>query len=174
MIDLILPPALEKKIVDTIQCQCRIFQKDEKVMKSHIYELYENRREKYILTAYVLSGFAPVKFNMEGVKITDLKYGLNTCPLYQPELYTDTAVIQIYSSGAKAQDTQLVKERCQQYNSDDQMRPHFLLIQFTADKEGYLEKIDAIYPTDKGQKCQIAVAKTLYYQPKHTVIPFVG
>ena len=128
MIDQILSNTLAKKIVETVQRQCSIFKKDEQMMRRNLYGPYTQRRQKYNLTAYVLSGFAPGRFIMNGVTVQDIQYSLPTAPLFQPELHTDTAIIQIYSNGAKLQDNKVVQERCKEHNGTQQNGPHFLLI----------------------------------------------
>lgn len=161
MIDNILPPDLEQVIVDTIKKQCLRYREYEKYGESLFYEPYTKIRKKHSLTAAVLSGFCPKWFKVDGVEVKDLKYGRNNM-LFQPELITKSAVIQIYSNGAKPLQNQLVQERCKTYNGSEHTGLRFLIIQFSVDKNGWLKEINAIYP-DKS--CNIAEKKILHTQP---------
>ena len=153
MIKDILPAALEQKIVQTIQQRCRLFIEAEP---------YAVSRKKHNLTSVVLSGFAPTFFNMENVETKDLSYGAaNLC---QPELHTDSAIVQIYSDGAKPMKNAIVQER--KLNCKNGEIPHFLIIQFVASKNGALSAIRALYPDEN---CKIIEEKTLYTAPEVSI-----
>lgn len=157
-IEHILPAYLQKVIIETIKRQCMRFREHTKQEQNLFYEPYSKTRRKYDLTAAVISGFAPDRFHHENIQVIDLSYGLNE-QLGQPELITDTAVMQIYSDGALPFNNKVVKERCTLYNNNHNRLPKFLIIRFFASKEGMLRKIEAVYP-DKN--CQIIERKTLY------------
>ncbi len=164
MIKDILPAALEQKIVQTIQQRCRLFIEAEKNNRKLYYEPYAVSRKKHNLTSVVLSGFAPTFFNMENVETKDLSYGAaNLC---QPELHTDSAIVQIYSDGAKPMKNAIVQERCRKLNCKNGEIPHFLIIQFVASKNGALSAIRALYPDEN---CKIIEEKTLYTAPKVSI-----
>lgn len=171
MIDQILSNTLAEKIVKTVRRQCCIFQKDEQMIRRNLYGPYTQRRQKYNLTAYVLSGFAPGRFIMNGVTVQDIQYSLPTAPLFQPELHTDTAIIQIYSNGAKLQDNKVVQERCKEHNGTQQNGPHFLLIRFSADKDGQLKRIEALY---LNEDCVTMETKLLYQSFGAAMLTFAG
>ena len=161
MIDSIISIDLQETIIAIIKQQCLRYRNFEKQVQSLFYEPYTQRRNKYPVTAMVLSGFAPNVFKKEGVEVVDLKYGLKTNPLFQPELITDTAVIQIYSNGANPLENNIVKDRCEKYNGSKNSLKHFVIIRFFVNKKGYLKKIEAIYPNEK---CKVVETKQLYIQ----------
>lgn len=171
MIDSILPSYFEEIIIDTIKRQCLRFREYEKQRQNLFYEPYSKTRKKYDLTAAVLSGFAPDRFKHKNVHVQDLQYGLHTNQLSQPELTTDTAIIQIYSDGAAPLKNKIVQERCAAYNRDSLNRPQFLIIRFAADKSGQLKKIEVIYPNEV---CEIIERKTIYERAKLTIFGAVG
>ena len=167
MISDILTPELESTIVNTIKSQCSRFRDAKKQEKDLYYEPYAKRRKKYELTAAVLSGFAPDRFSFSNLQVHDLKYGLNGS-LYQPELITDTAIIQIYSSGANPHKNMIVQERCRNYNGHSENEKKFLIIKFRADETANLKKVEVIL---LGETCQLKESKTLYSPVKLMKIP---
>ena len=161
MIDLILPLDLQHIIVETIKRQCYLYQKHEIKSQHLYYEPYSARRKKYSVTAAVLSGFAKDRFSKEGIHVDDLQYGLSNNELFQTEITTDTAIIQIYSNSAKPLINNIVKERCREYNGEGKNK-RFVFVQFWADKNGNLGKIEAKLPDKNGQIREI---KLLYKRP---------
>ena len=161
MIDILLPSDLQQAIIETIKKQCFRYRQLEVYVSSIYYELYSNKREKYAVTAAVLSGFAPDRFEMDGIEVNDVTYGLSTNSLTQPELISDTAVIQFYSNGAKPYQNKIVLERCRKYNSSKESK-QFLLVRFWVDKKGNLAKIEAQLPDANGV---ILTSKLLYKRP---------
>lgn len=159
MIESIISSNLEKAIIDTIEQQCLRYREHVKREKSLFYAPYTKTRKKHALTAAVLSGFAPGRFCLKEVQTQDLSYGLQNNALVQPELYTETAVIQIYSNSATPLDNTVVQKRCKEYNGEAHSEKRFLLVIFTADKHGYLKKIDIKYPNEN---CQIVESKNIY------------
>ena len=67
----------EDKIIEIIKNQCRRYQAWEEQSGTLFYEPYTKMRQKYSVTAAILSGFAPGKFQIEGITSADLNYGLN-------------------------------------------------------------------------------------------------
>ena len=161
MIDTLLPSNLQQAIIETIKKQCLRYRQLEVYASSIYYELYSNRREKYAVTAAVLSGFAPDRFEMDGIVVGNVTYGLSTNRLTQPELISDVAVIQFYSNGARPYQNKIVLERCRQYNVSKEAK-QFLLIRFWVDKKGNLAKIEAQLPNAGGM---IIESKLLYKRP---------
>lgn len=170
MISEILSETLESKIVQTIQSRCHQFAEAEKTNNKLYYEPYTTYRKKHSLTAAVLSGFSPFAFLVEGVKTEDLKYGLanNLC---LPELHTDSAIIQIYSDGAKPLNNTIVRNRCKEFNLAGSDKPHFLIIQFSASKNGTLSSIHAIYPDEN---CNVVDEKVLFTASKKQTLLVAG
>lgn len=159
MIDLIVPIPLQEKITEVIKECCRRYRVYLEQRDNLFYEPYTNRRGKYCVTAAVLSGFAPGNFLEEGVQVTDLKYGLSTNELTQPELSTDAAIIQIYSNGAKPLLNKIVKDRCRTYNNESICGKRFVYISFNASKDGLLKAITINYPD---ANCQNVEIKEIY------------
>ena len=164
MIDEVLPAEFQQMIVDTIKQQCYCYKQIVAQEKKLYYEPYSNRRSKYKVTAAVLSGFAPDRFMKDGIEVKDLCYGLRTNSLVQPELITDTAVLQLYSNTATPYKNNIVLERCQQYNGAAKENRRFIIIRFWVDKIGNLKRIEAHYPDENGK---ILESKILY---KRTII----
>lgn len=142
MIENILDEELKKKIIQTIRTQCFRFSKHWQEEEGLYYQPYMKARTQHTLTGAVLSGFASKNFSMPGITVIDLEYGQNH--LYQPEIQSENAIIQIYnkSSGLTAK---TIKEHCCQYNRDSATRPQFLLIVFDASEKNGLRKIEAQY-----------------------------
>lgn len=159
MIDLIVPIPLQKKITEVIKERCRCYRVYLKQQGNLFYEPYTNRRGKYNVTAAVLSGFAPGIFSEQDVQVKDLKYGLSTNELTQPELSTDRAIIQIYSNGAKPLSNKIVKDRCRMYNNENTCGKRFVYISFNASKDGQLKAITINYPD---ANCQNVEIKEIY------------
>ena len=162
MIDTYLSISLQEIITDRIKQQCRRYRQLQTHASTVYYELYANRRGKYPVTAAVLSGFAPDRFAMNGITVTDLGYGLSANKLFQPELITDTAIIQFYSKSAKPYQNIIVQERCRQHNCSGPGQKKFLLVRFWVDKHGNLSKIEAQLPD---ADCVIRETKVLYKKP---------
>ena len=159
MIDSIVPVPLQEKIIEVIKECCYRYQVYSKQWKNLFYEPYTDRRGKYCVTAAVLSGFAPGFFSEKGVQVKDLKYGLSTNELTQPELSTDAAIIQIYSNGAKPLSNKIVKDRCRKYNNESTCGKRFVYISFNASKDGLLKAITINYPD---ANCQTVEIKEIY------------
>lgn len=159
MINNILSDNLEKVIIDTIKKQCFLYKQVERQTRNLYYEPYSKRRKKYDLTAAILSGFAPDRFKVEGVCVEDLQYGLDYNPLVQPELTTDTVIVQLYSNGAKPLKSKTVLDRCKAYNDSSKKTKRFIIILFSVNKNGDLRKIEAVYPNKNGE---IIERKTLH------------
>lgn len=168
MIDSIVPIPLQEKITEVIKERCYCYRVYLKQQSNLFYEPYTNRRGKYNVTAAVLSGFAPGIFSEEGVQVEDLKYGLSTNELTQPELSTDTAIIQIYSNGAKPLSNKIVKDRCKKYNDESTGGKRFVYISFNVSKKGDLKAISIKYPAANGQ--EINEEKEIY--TVFALIPF--
>lgn len=164
--DELLPPALVQKIVATIQRQCYGYTEYKQKLSGLIYEPYMNTRAQYSLTGMVLSGFAPDRFFMDGVRVNDLNYGLSNYQKCQPELITEKAVIQIYSSSAKPLKNKIVMERCKKLNSNKSTK-RFLFVQFEVDKKDILTRITAVYPNENAVRIE---KKELYIRSKVSVL----
>ena len=148
MIDEILSNELKESIVQQVQTQFSEFKHYQQMQSQMFYEPYAAVRKKHNLTAAVISGFAPGRFVKPGITVSDVYYGLHD-KMCQPELRTAEVVIQIYSNGSDLKG-KVIKDRCQRYNRNSVMRPHFLLIVFFANSKSELTKVEAQYPDASG------------------------
>lgn len=154
----------QHEICSIIQTQCRRFQEKEREFRSLFYEPYISMRQKYLVTAVVLSGFTP-HTAITGFEISTIHYGLHD-KLAQPELKSERAILQIYSSSSKL-NARVFKERCATYNEDFSTLPVFISIVFHADEKGNLRKINAILPNKDGIQVE---QFSLYTRPKLEVV----
>lgn len=109
--------------------QCRLFAAMEDNYDELFYEPYTTYRRSHSLTSAVLSGFAPKRLDDEGLTAVDIYYGLNN-RLSQPEIYTDSSVFHIYSSGSDLKGKRIL-ELAEMMNADLNMPPVFFLVIFT-------------------------------------------
>lgn len=121
--------------------QCNMIAQREKNDKAHFPELYDEdymRGRKHSYTASVLAGF------QENADIPDMivrkhAYGINH---WQPELVSESAVVQIYSNNASL-NIKEIKQKCSEHNIPDS-QTEFIVFQFSLNSEGYLEKVDIV------------------------------
>ena len=71
MLNELLSEKQRMQITAIVKDQCRRFQNLEKQYESLFYEPYTQMRHKHTATSAVLSGFAPGKFQIEGITSTD-------------------------------------------------------------------------------------------------------
>ena len=76
MIDQLLTDQQAHEIVEIIKIQCMHFQSFMKKGDSIFYGPYTQMRQKYSATSAVISGFAPGRFQIEGITSRNLYYGL--------------------------------------------------------------------------------------------------
>lgn len=160
--------AQQESIIRIITERCRRFKAFEQQFSSLFYDPYTTMRKKHTLTSAVISGFAPNDDGEEiidGITSTTIYYGRNN-KMAQPELRTENAVFHVYSDGA-SQKTDVVKTRCELYNSDLSKPPIFLLVIFRASKKGELYGIDICLPNTSGE---IIERHAIYSQPKVAVL----
>ena len=100
MIDQLLTDQQAHEIVEIIKIQCMHFQSFMKKGDSIFYGPYTQMRQKYSATSAVISGFAPGRFQIEGITSRNLYYGLHN-GLVQPELSCENGIFHIYSSSNK-------------------------------------------------------------------------
>ena len=136
------------QITAIVKDQCRRFQNLEKQYESLFYEPYTQMRHKHTATSAVLSGFAPGKFQIEGITSTDLNYGLNS-KMAQPELHCDNGIFHIYSDGSDLRGKKIL-ERCAEMNIDISSPPVFFILIVHIDKKGKLDKIEICLPNREG------------------------
>lgn len=133
-------------IVSIIETRCNMFQDSTDGL---FYDPYSNMRGPHALTAAILTGFASVNMNVEGLTSQDVYYGLQN-KMCQPELYNENGVFHIYSSNANCGKSKIVQERCKQYNTDMAQKPTFYIIQFAV-KCNQLVRLALLLPDSKAQ-----------------------
>lgn len=166
MIDQLLTNQQKSKIIEIIKSQCRRFQSIEKQYDDLFYEPYSNMRHKHSVTAAIISGFAPGKFQIEGITSKDLNYGLQD-KLVQPELSCEKGVFHIYSDGSDLKGRKIF-ERCKEMNDSIESSPVFFLLIVSVTKDGQLNKIEICLP-DK-EAC-IVERINIYVKEKIVAIP---
>ncbi len=165
MLNKLLSETQQTQIIDIIKGQCRKFQNLERQYESIFYEPYTQMRQKHTATSAVLSGFAPGKFQIEGITSADLNYGLNN-KMTQPELHCDNGIFHIYSDGSDLKGKKIL-ERCADMNTDISSPPVFFIIIVFIDKKGKLDKIEICLPNKDGT---IADRKLIYECSKIKVL----
>ncbi len=149
MIENLLTEYQKRKVIEIVKTQCRRFQAYEIEKDRIFYEPYTNMRQKYSATSAVISGFAPGRFQIEGIKAVDLNYGLHNL-LAQPELHCEMGVFHIYSDGSDLKGKKIL-ERCKELNSNLDSAPVFFLIIVSVSKSGVLRKIEMCLPDKDGE-----------------------
>ena len=144
-------------IVGRLLTRSRQIQAHEQYERQLEYTPYCTMRKKHNTTGLLLSVFAPDRFKHEGIRVTDIYYGLHD-KLGQPELALDDAVIQIYSNGSDLKG-KIISERCAMYNDSEESRPQFLIMVVTMNGEGVTSGIELRRP-DKSM--EIVETKKLY------------
>ena len=148
MLNELLSEKQRVQITNIIKEQCYRFQCLEMQCASFFYEPYTQMRHKHAATSAVLSGFAPGKFQIEGITSTDLNYGLNK-KMVQPELRCDNGIFHIYSNGSDLKG-KMILERCADMIIDISSPPVFFILVVHIDKKGKLDKIEICLPNQEG------------------------
>lgn len=101
------------------------------------------------------------------MKVYRIKYGHG---LWQPELHSDTAVIQLYNSGAgKILDSDEIRNKCKQYNYAGSQKKYGA-IQFWTSQKGHLTKAELVGFDENGSELN----RTSLYKYNAKTIPFVA
>lgn len=156
-------------IVSILTKQChRIEDRNQKLNVEYpdLYdELYYTGR-RHSDTGAVYAGFTETT-EIPDMKVHRVKYGHG---LWQPELHSDTAVIQLYNSGAgKILDSDEIRNKCKQYNYVGSQKKYGA-IQFRTSKKGHLAKAELIEFDEKGSE----IKRTLIYEYNAKTISFVA
>lgn len=128
-------------IVNIIVHQCSLISQREKNDRRNYPELYDEdymRGRRHSFTASVLAGFQKDTV-IPNMVITKRKYGRCHC---QPELSSDTAVVQLYSYDATLKIDE-IKQKCKQFNTPDSKR-RFAIFQFFLTNAGHLRQVDLV------------------------------
>lgn len=130
-------------IVNIIRDRCRLFhEKNEDLY----YNPYVIMRKQHALTGAVLTGFAPMNMQIEGLASRDVNYGPQN-KMCQPELYNENAVFQIYSNKANIEKNNLVRTKCEQLNRDiENTKPNFYIIRFKTNGSDQLVGLTLLLP----------------------------
>ena len=89
-------------------------------------------------TGAVYAGFQP-DVAISGMTITKRHYGRIHC---QPELESDTAIVQIYSGDASL-NIEEIRNKCATYNAQDSTK-RFCIIKFRMSERGHLTSVDLL------------------------------
>ena len=128
-------------IVDILIRQCNMIEARDAGDRAEFPELYDDdysRGRNHSDTASVLAGFQP-NTTIPDMTITKRNYGLMHC---QPELESDTAVVQIYSDNASL-NTREIRTKCSTYNVQNSNK-RFCVFQFRMSKSGHLTSVDLL------------------------------
>ena len=150
-----------EEIVKTISNTCIRYRAYDKQFKDLFYEPYTTMRKKASVTSAVISAFSPDRCHISGFTSQDIYYGLHN-QLTQPELISDSVVLQIYSNGSDLKGKP-IKEKSELYNRDLTTLPIFMIIVFSASKEGWLNQIQIKLPDVTGE---IIDEEIIYTKPK--------
>lgn len=148
MVENLLTKAQKTAIIGIITRQCRRFLEFGKQRDNLFYEPYTQMRQKHTATSAVISGFAPGRFQIDGIEAVDLNYGLKD-KLVQPELRCERGVFHIYSDGSDLKGKKLL-ERCKEMNENLELPPVFFLIIVNMSKSGNLRRIEICLPDKNG------------------------
>ena len=148
MVDTLLTDSQKEQIVKIIRTQCNRFQTFENQFESLFYDPYTQMRHKHTVTSAIISGFAPGRFQIDGISSVDLNYGLHD-KLVQPELYCEKGIFHIYSDGSDLKGGKLL-QRCKEMNDDLSNQPVFFLIIASVSKIGQLKKVELCLPNQQG------------------------
>ena len=156
-------------IVSILKKQCeRIEERNQKLSDDFpdlFDELYYTGRG-HGDTGAVYAGFTEAT-EIPDMKVYRVKYGRGYS---QPELHSDTAVIQLYNSGAgKVLDSIEIKDKCRQYNYAGSQKKYGA-IQFWTSKKGHLTRAELVEFDEKGSE----VKRTIIYKYNAKLIPFVA
>ena len=129
-------------IVEILVRQCDLIEASEVQNELDFPELYDDdylNGRKHSYTGYVYSGFQE-NTPLPAMTIAKRKYGRIH---YLPQIESDTAVIQIYSSEATL-DINEIKEKCAEYNVEGNEK-RFCVFQFWTSKRGHLTHVDLVH-----------------------------
>lgn len=89
---------------------------------------------------------------------------------WQPELYSDTAVIQLYNSGVgKVLKLSKIRNKCKQYNCAGSQKKYGA-VQFWTSPKGHLTRAELVEFDEKGSE----INRTSLYKHNAKAIPFVA
>ena len=117
-------------------------------------------------TGAVYAGFTETT-EIPDMKVQRVKYGRG---YWQPELHSDTAVIQLYNSGAgKVLESSEIRDKCRQFNYAGSQKKYGA-VQFWTSKKGHLTRAELVEFDEKG--CETKRTNIYTYNAK--LIPFVA
>lgn len=156
-------------IVGIIKKQCDRIEERNQKLSIDFPDLYD---ELYYTgrvhgdTGAVYAGFTEAT-EIPDMKVYRVKYGRG---YWQPELRSDTAIIQLYNSGAgKILGSSEIRDKCRQYNYADSQQKYGA-IQFWTSKKGHLTRAELVEFDVKGSE----VKRTIVYKYNAKLIPFVA
>lgn len=150
------------QITDIIRNQCRLYDEKERAFENLFYDRYMKMRKKHDLTGAVISGFRTEKTKIDGLVISEIKYGIG---YWQPEIKNNNTVIHIYSDTNNLK-SNIIKQYCKKYNSDLETCPLYAFIIYKTN-EYQLEDVTLVVPDSNGVELERFV---LYKKTKVIVI----
>ena len=159
----------KKAIIDILKEQCRCIQEAnaiERDMFPNLYDAQYMSGRHHSNTAKVYAGFQEDTL-IPGMSVKKICYGVQK---WQPEISSDTAVIQLYSDSAgRIIKTDEVRSKCAVYNQCGSQK-RYGVIRFKLTDKGLLRWVKLI---DLDEKAEIVHEEVLYRHIGKT-IPFAS
>lgn len=156
-------------IIDILKEQCRCIQKAnalERYMFPNLYDAQYMSGRHHSNTAKVYAGFQEDTL-IPGMVIKKVSYGVQK---WQPEISSDTAVIQLYNDSAgKELKTNEVRSKCALYNQCGSQK-RYEIIRFKLTDKGLLQWVKLI---NLDEKAEVVHEEELYRHIGKT-IPFAS
>lgn len=158
-----------KTIVNILKNQCDRIEERNKKLSEDFPDLFD---ELYYVgrrhgdTGAVYAGFTETT-KIPNMEVHRIKYGRS---YWQPELHSDTAVIQLYNSGAGSKlKTDEIREKCEQYNYTGSKKKYGV-IQFWMSTKGHLTRAELVEFDEKANQ----VKRVLIYKYNAKLISFAA
>lgn len=156
-------------IIDILKEQCLCIQKSnamERDMFPNLYDAQYMSGRHHSNTAKVYAGFQEDTL-IPGMMIKKVSYGVQ---MWQPEISSDTAVIQLYNDSAgKELKTNEVRRKCALYNQCGSQK-RYGIIQFKLTDKGLLQWVKLINLDEKAE----IVHEDVLYRHIGKTIPFAS
>lgn len=137
-----IPEAQAEAIVSIIAHQCDLIEARDAQNEIDYPELYDDdylSGRKHSYAANIYAGFQETTV-LPGMEITKRSYRKIH---RQPQIESNTAVVQIYSSEVKFSSDE-IKTKCSEYNNEGSEK-RFLVLQFWTSKRGHLTRVEVVH-----------------------------
>lgn len=156
-------------IIEILIRQCdRIEERNQKIGQEFpdLYDEQYYARRGHGDTGAVYAGFKESTV-IPGMTIKKIEYGRGH---WQPELHSETAVIQLYNVDAGKQlNSKEIREKCGRYNQPDSLK-RYGVIQFSMSRKGHLIGAELVEFNENGKQTR----RTVIYKYSGKLIPFVA